>query len=200
VGIFGGGCVVGVADRKDSCFFRQFGGPSANCAKLYFQAGRPWSYLNGYKNQPLNTTTRVVLGAAAVYALYHVYKLNATGKLNFYPGTVQSIEFVGSSPYLSFTLLVQNTSSVEVTINSLAGNIYSGNTLLGNIFQSSPIVVPANSQASPVITAQLSLVSIVNDLIRAFDFKDFQEKISFEGNANVGGVQIPLDLQFTIGS
>jgi hypothetical protein len=147
----------------------------------------------------VNNAARFLLGGVAVYAIYQAYKLNATGKLNFYPGQVQSIDFVGSSPYLSFSLLVQNTSAVAVTINSLAGNLYSGDTLLGNIFQGTPVTVPANGQATPVITAELSMIAIVNDLIRAFQYKNFQESIKFEGTANVGGVQIPLSLQFTIG-
>lgn len=151
----------------------------------------------------MNTTARLVLGGAVVYALYHAYKLNATGKLNFYPGQVQSIDFVDLSPVISFSLLVQNTASVSVTINSLAGNLFGGQdgeTLLGNVFVGTPIVIPANSQIAQVVSAQLSAIGIVNDLIRAFQYKNFQEVISFEGSANVGGVQIPLTLQFTIGS
>lgn len=129
--------------------------------------------------------------------------MSATGNLTFYPGRVESIDFAGSTPYITFSLLVQNTASVRVVINSLAGNLFGGSdgtTLIGNVFEGEPVSVPANGQAVATLTAQLGILGIVNEIIRAFQYQNFQQKISFQGSANVGGVQAPLNLQFTIGA
>ena len=144
--------------------------------------------------------TRIILGAAVVYGLYRAYLLNATGNLVFYPGKVEAMHFEGASAVLSFSLQVQNTASQDVVINSLAGNIFAkDSSLVGNLSQMEPFVVPANGQAFQILQARLGMLAIVNDLIRAFQYQNFQEKITFEGSANCGGIQIPLQLSYTIG-
>jgi hypothetical protein len=62
-----------------------------------------------------------------------------------------------------------------------------------------PFQVPAGGQAFQVLQVRLGMLAIVNDIIRAFQYQNFQEKVTFQGSANVGGVQVPLELSYTIG-
>jgi hypothetical protein len=135
-----------------------------------------------------------------LYGLYRAYVLNATGNLVFYPGKVEAMNFDGATAVISFSLQVQNTASVPVTINSLAGNMFAKDgSLIGNLSQAMPFQVPAGGQAFQVLQVRLGMLAIVNDIIRAFQYQNFQEKVTFQGSANVGGVQVPLELSYTIG-
>jgi len=110
------------------------------------------------------------------------------------------MSFDGANPVISFSLQVQNTASQQVVINSLAGNIFAKDgSLIGNLSQMEPFAIPANGQAYQVLQAQLGALAIVNNIIRAFQYQNFQEKITFQGFANSGGIQIPIELSYTIG-
>lgn len=145
------------------------------------------------------TPLGILLTAAGGYLVYNLFKVGRLARMIFFPGSVHSFDFVGSTPVIQFDVQIQNTSSKSVRVNSLAGNLFSDGVLVGNVYTSSLIDVPANSNIQTRLTAQLGLLGIVNSLIAAWQNRDMSKEIIFDGYANVDDFQLPLELKFNLG-
>lgn len=149
----------------------------------------------------MRTNERMLLYAGVGVAAFVLFaKARALSNLVFTPGAINNFGFADGVPVADFTVLVQNTSSAGLTINSFAGNITSNNTLVGNVYNFTPVDVPANSQTSVNISIQFKPLGIVNDIIRAFQNSNFGQVVTVDGYANVSGIQLPLHLNFSVGN
>ena len=101
---------------------------------------------------------------------------------------------------MTFNLSIQNTSSLPVTVNGLAGNLFSNDTLVGNVYMEQPINVPANGRVYQTLQAQFLLIGIVNNLIQSWQYKNFSQLLQLQGFANVSGLQVPISLEMSIGN
>ena len=119
--------------------------------------------------------------------------------MNFFPGGVSNIRFDGATPIITLNLIAHNTSNITMTINSFDANVTANDTYVGNASSFTPQVIAANSQATVMVDIRLSLLNIVNDIIKAFQYGNFQEVIRLTGNANVDNAQVPIDMNFTVG-
>ena len=148
----------------------------------------------------MRNSTLLALGAVGALIVYHLWReSSAAGNLVFTPGNVTNMAFSGSTPVVAFTINVQNTSTTDLLLNSIAGNLYSNNTLVGNVSNFSPVTIAANSQTVLPVNASFQILGIANDLISAFQSGSTQQNLELEGFANVGGAQVPLDLKMTVG-
>jgi hypothetical protein len=144
-------------------------------------------------------TSEILLLAGAAAVGYWLYRVStAAGNLVFSPGTVTNMA-LDVSPTLTFTVIAQNTSGTDLILNSIAGNITSNGSLIGNVSNFLQTPIPANSSATIPLTASLQILGIVNDLIKAFQFNNIQQAITLAGFANVNGVQAPINLSLTVG-
>lgn len=126
-------------------------------------------------------------------------KFTALGRLVVSPGNVKSMSFVGSTPVLVVSILIQNTSQESISVDSFAANAYTDGTFIGNVSNFTPVVIPASGSIEVDLTLQLQALSIVNTILSAFQYKNFQKTVRLEGYAHVSGLQVPVDLSFTIG-
>jgi len=148
----------------------------------------------------MSKTGWLVLGGAIVLALYSVGSYALAGlNLVFLPGSVSSVVMSGANPLITFTIQVQNTSSTSLTINSLAGNIIANGTLIGNISSFTPTTIPPGVTLLPV-TANLQAVSLVSSILNIFQNNSGSQALALQGSANVGGIPVPLNLTYTIGT
>lgn len=147
----------------------------------------------------IKTAEIIGLAAIALIAYGFVNKAVALGTLNFYPDKIVSLVFDNGTPILTISLLAQNTSSQSFTIKSISGNVYSNNTLVGNISEFGNQMISSNSESVVTVNVRMQLVSIVNDLIRALQFGNFAQVITLDGNVNVDNYQIPLKMDYTLG-
>lgn len=157
------------------------------------------SFFTIAKIHSIKTGEVIGIGALAFIALGLVNKVNAAITLIFFPGNVQGISFQGINPVLTFSVIVQNTSNVDVTINSIAGNVLSNTELIGNVSTFVPVYLRANSQNVVTLTSQLSALGVVNDLIRTISTGSFSQDIQFTGFANVSGYQMPINVSYNVG-
>lgn len=149
----------------------------------------------------MRTNQKILLyGGIAAVAFVLFSKARALANLVFSPGTVNNMGFINGTPVADFTILVQNTSSAGLTVNSFAGNVFSNNTLVGNVFNFSPVDIPPNSQVPVNVSIQFKALGIVNDIIRSFQYNNFGQVVSIDGFANVSGLQLPIHLQFAVGN
>jgi len=140
----------------------------------------------------------LLLIGAGVLGLYFWKQKEAAGHLIFFPGNITGMQFVNSTPVVSLTLQVQNTSNVDLHLNSIAGNVLANGQLIGNVSNFTPVIIARNSQTLLPLTAQLQPLGIVNDIIRSFQTGSFAQDISIQGQANVGGVQVDVLLNFKV--
>ena len=65
----------------------------------------------------MRSSTGLFVGAAALAVGYFLYrKASAAGHLVFSPGNVVSMDFVGTTPTITFELIVQNTSNADLDL------------------------------------------------------------------------------------
>lgn len=140
----------------------------------------------------------ILLGLFALgFALWR--KFTALGHIVVSPGSVKSMDFVGSTPVLVLSVILQNTSRESILVTSFAANAYSENTLIGNVSSFTPVVIPDSGSIEVDLTLVLQPINLVNTIISAFQYKNFQKTVRLEGYANISGLQVPVDLSFTIG-
>lgn len=136
-------------------------------------------------------------GAILAYLLFS--KVHAGGNLNFYPDKVTDISVSSGNPIMTVLLRVQNTSGQNFTVNSIAGNVYANQYLIGNAENFQPVQIHPNSQALLPVRLRLNWFGIVNDIINAFEGGPFKQVVEFEATANVDNLQIPVNVVFNIG-
>lgn len=144
-------------------------------------------------------TGEALLLIGGAVGLYFYTKGRAAGRLTFYPGNVTGMAFDGPNPIATVELVVQNTSNTSLHINSLAGNVFSNNYLVGNISNFQGVVIPGNSQRSIPVNIRFMLLGIVNDIIEAFQTGNFRHDLVIEGTVNAEGLAVPLQLNYKIG-
>lgn len=130
-------------------------------------------------------------------------KARTLGNLVFSGGQIQSISFDGVTPIIEVAIVVQNTSSMGVTLSSLAGNIFTsdggGSTLIGNVSSFAPVNIAPNSPSVVVFNVRARVLGIVNDVITAFQTKNFTKQLDFQCMANVAGLQFPVNFKIPVG-
>lgn len=141
----------------------------------------------------------LLLAGVGVIAWWLYRKASAAGNLVFSPGNVTAMDFVDLNPTITFTIYAQNTSGTDLQLNSLAANITSNGSLIGNVGNFLPQIIPGNSNTPIQLTGSLQILGIVNDVIRAFQYKNIQQQLELVGAVNVNGIQAPLSLKFTVG-
>jgi hypothetical protein len=138
----------------------------------------------------------LVAGVAGLY-LWNLSK--AASNLTYYPGNVTGFSLSDYSPVITVDLHVQNTSNVDFTINSLAGNVLSDGTIIGNISNFTPVRIPANSQGTIPLTLTLQPLGVVNDIISIITGGSGLRNLLLQGSVNANGFQQTLSVPYKIG-
>jgi LEA14-like dessication related protein len=138
--------------------------------------------------------------AGALIAFNAFNKSRARGMLNFYPAGLKDIKFSGVTPIATLGIVVQNPSSQYFTIRSLSGNLFANNILIGNVSNFGTTIIPANAQIVYYVNIRLSILGIVNEVIRSFKKESgFTQNLELQGYANVNNWPVPLRLQYKVG-
>lgn len=141
----------------------------------------------------------VVLLLAGAAGLYFWNLSKAAANLIYFPGNITGFQLDGISPIIYVDLIVQNTNNVSFTINSLAGNVLSNNTVIGNIKNFTPVEVAGNSQAAIPLTLVLQPIAIVGDIISIITGGIGKRDLQVHGTVNANGIQAGFDLNYKIG-
>jgi hypothetical protein len=148
----------------------------------------------------MNVMQTGLLLTGAVIAWNAFNKAQASGTLNFYPASVSNISFDGITPVISLGIMAQNPSGQSFTVNSLVGNLFANDTLIGNVSSFTNTTIQPNSQQLYTVNVRMSLLGIVTDLIKSFRHETgLQQEIEFNAWANVNGYTLPLKLKYKVG-
>lgn len=138
-----------------------------------------------------------IAGGVIAWGLFR--KSVAGGNLVFFPDRITSFKFEGLTPVFVAGIRVQNTSNQSFTLNSLAGTVASDNVRVGNFSSFSPQTIQPNSQKVFYVDIRLQALSIVNDLIKAFQNANFRKQLTIDGVANIDGLQTDFKLTYNVG-
>jgi LEA14-like dessication related protein len=128
-----------------------------------------------------------------------VAKARAAKAMNFFPGGVHQLTFDNGTPILTVAIIAHNTSNQQMTVKSFDANVTANGQYIGNASSFAPQTILQNSQTTLLVNIRLSLLNIVNDLIKAIQYGNFAQTVRLTGNANVDNVQVPIDMNFTAG-
>lgn len=141
----------------------------------------------------------IFIGLAAFIGYSLIRKGVAAGQLLWYADGIHRLQFDGATPVLTIRVRVMNTSNQRYTINAFAADVKANNTVIGNASFFTPQTIEANNQAVLLINIRLMPLSLVNDLVSAFQTKNFRFKIDVDGTANVDQLQYPVNLSYNVG-
>lgn len=145
-------------------------------------------------------TSTVLLGGSIAFLLYsYTRKSIAAGNLYFFPDKIESFNFDGLTPVMVAGLRVQNTSNQSFTLYSFAANVYCNEYLIGNAYSFQPQQVLPNAQGLIYFSLRLMPLGIVNELIRAFQDRNFAFDVIVKGSMNVDNLQVPIELKYKVG-
>lgn len=128
-----------------------------------------------------------------------IRKETALKTLNFSQAGVHDFEFDGLTPVFVLGLGIQNTSNQSFTLNSIAGNVYANGYYVGNVAHFTPQTIKSNWQGILLLDARMSLLGIVNDLIKAYQNRNFTQKINLKATANIDRLQVSINEDYVIG-
>jgi LEA14-like dessication related protein len=140
----------------------------------------------------------LLLASAGGLYLWNLSK--AAGNLIYLPGTFTGFSLSGISPEISATLVVQNTSNLSFTINSLAANVLSDGTQVGNVKSFVPTEIPSNSEASVPIILTMQPIGIVNEIISIMTGGVGTRKVVITGSVNANGMQQAFSVEYKLGA
>lgn len=141
----------------------------------------------------------MVLVLAGAAGLYFWNLSRAAGNLIYFPGNITGFQLDGISPIIYVDLIVQNTNNASFTINSLAGNVLSNDTVIGNIHNFTPVEVSGNGQTAIPLTLVLQPIAIVGDIISIITGGVGKRDLRVHGTVNANGMQAGFDLNYKIG-
>lgn len=141
-----------------------------------------------------------VLIYLAIAAGLYIWNLGrAASNLNYFPGNITGYSIQGFSPAVYIELIVQNTNNVSFTLNSLAGNVFTDGTLIGNISNFMPVEIPGNSQVPIPLTLTLQPMGLVNEIIEIITGGVGGRDIRIQGSVNANGFQEPFSIDYKVG-
>ena len=100
-------------------------------------------------------------------------------------------------PVLYVILGAQNPSSLDYTIQSLSGNVYVNDKLIGNASQFQEVTLKANSQTAYEISVQLSILVLSSEVLALFQ-GNIRGDLRIQGTVNVEHVPFPIDVAYKI--
>jgi hypothetical protein len=139
------------------------------------------------------------LGTIGLIALVMFGKVRAASTLLILPGSVSALAYENGSPVIDLSLIVQNTSTLGFTIESLAGQVFFNNTYVGNVSNFVPVHVAGNSQTVVPVRLKLFILGAVNEITKAIIYKNAERVIQLRGYVNAGLFRAPVEVSFTIG-
>jgi hypothetical protein len=151
-------------------------------------------------NSKTGSATSALFAGLAVFIGYSLIRSGASaGNILWYGDGIQKLTFEGVTPVLQIRVRAMNTGNVRYTLHAFAADVEANDTVIGNASFFTSQVIEPRSQVVLLVNIRLMPLSIVNDLITAFQTKNFQFKIEVNGTANVNNLQLPVNLTYNVG-
>jgi hypothetical protein len=151
-------------------------------------------------NSKVGSINTALFTGLAVFIGYSLIRSGVSaGQILWYADGIHKLTFEGMSPVLQIRVRAMNTGNVRYTLNAFAADVTANGTIVGNANFFSQQVIEPRSQVVLLVNIRLMPVAIVNDLVTAFQTKNFRFKIDVNGTANVNNLQLPVNLTYNVG-
>jgi hypothetical protein len=137
----------------------------------------------------ISTVLLLGVGALAVWEFQQIGTAAATVQFVFSGVQIKSL----TNYVLQIT--VQNISNADCVLNAMSGTITVNDNDLGNVSDFSPVNIRARSQQVVNITLQPSILSLPGAITDIINNSGGQLDFVFEGNANVNGLVLPINVE-----
>lgn len=145
----------------------------------------------------------VVFGIVGVgaFLLHTLQKAAAAGTLKMFIDNIH-VECGGllcTSPIVELVTVIQNPSSSDLALNSIAGDVYLNGGYIGNASSFNIPVIKAGAQQPVKIDVRLQLAAIASTLLNLVTGKSgLKGEIRFAGTVTGEGINIPVDLIYKV--
>lgn len=139
----------------------------------------------------------------AGFAGYELFKMfTAAGRLKIGDVRLQTISFEGGNPVAVISIVVDNTSNESFQVNSISADLYAmqegRQTLIGTVYNFDAQKILPNQRTMVAAKVSLKIVSLVQDLIKVLQYKNFSLPLRLEGSMNLNKYVIPIDESFNV--
>lgn len=98
---------------------------------------------------------------------------------------------------------IKNGNSVGLTVGRVEGEVRYGNLKVADVNAPLPIQIPGNGEATGTINLSIQAMSLVNDIIAAFQpgnsvYNTLVNKLKFKGIIYTNVVNIPIDINIPV--
>jgi hypothetical protein len=137
-------------------------------------------------------------GAAILMAGYYIFTKRSFAKnANF---SFEGLKFDWKKKKVEITLSCSNPTNNNITLNSIVGNLILNNNTIASVESFTKNIILANAKTNIKLDLIPSAIGILMSIKEFVTNKaKTKQKINakFLGSANMEGIIIPLDLQFT---
>lgn len=140
---------------------------------------------------------KVLLLLTSLAALYLLAKKSLAKKLQF---SFKSFSTSGSitKPKINIQLSALNPSNQTAKINSIVGELYVNDSFIGDVSSFVPQVIAPNAESIVSFQITPSLLSAFSTVKNLIINKGKGYKFVFKGNANVDGLVVPLEQNYSL--
>lgn len=150
----------------------------------------------------MNLAKGVLFTVAGLVGFEIFKKISGAKNIRVTSVNINSISLEGSVPVVNLSVGIENTGNQGYQVNSISGSLYAmqegSEILVGNVSSFNPQVISSNSRQYVSINVSLKVLSIVQNIIRSFQFGNFSISMRFTGSVNVDRFVIPFDESFNI--
>lgn len=141
------------------------------------------------------------LVGVTAFLIHTLQKAAAAGTLKMFIDNihVECGGFLCTSPVVELVTVIQNPSSSDLLISSVAGDVYLNGGYIGNASSFNIPPIKARTQTAVNISVRLQVAQIATTLLDLVTGKSaLQGEIRFDGTVAGDGLSIPVDLTYKV--
>lgn len=145
----------------------------------------------------------VVFGIVGVgaFLLHTMQKAAAAGTLKMFIDNlhIECGGFLCTSPVVELVTVIQNPSSSDLTLNSVAGDVFLNGSYIGNASSFNIPPIKAGAQQPVTINVRLQIAQIAATLLDLVTGKSgLKGEVRFDGTVTGEGINIPVNLTYKV--
>lgn len=138
----------------------------------------------------------LIIAAGAAYYFFRKYRVGKNARFYFKAVSIKGKKLV-------IRIAVQNPTNSSIKLQSLAGEVYANDKLVGNVSSFTPIQIAANSEtvlSFDIVPNVAGLINLISNFVKTL-VKKTQKlglRIKLDGTANVDGISLPVNISYTL--
>lgn len=142
---------------------------------------------------------RTVLISLAAYLLIKIVSKGSAAKNLLVSFANISYAFEGTALILIINISVKNAAAEIIKLNSVQGNIYFNGSHIGIAENNYQVIIGSQKETIIPFRVRVMVTSVIDQLVKIFTGQlRGQAMLNFKGTANVEGLPIPVDINYSL--